>query len=84
VALALWRPVPAVIQEAEESATIGGDVTVHQNSIAVLPFRDHNIDSDHSYLADGVSDTVTHVLGQIERLDKLAGPTVGAGVYRNG
>jgi TolB-like protein len=63
-----WQFIPGVIQRAEESVTIGGDITVHQNSVAVLPFEDQSADSDHRYLSDGVSDTVTHVLGQVEGL----------------
>jgi TolB-like protein/cytochrome c-type biogenesis protein CcmH/NrfG len=66
--LVAWQFIPGVIERAEESVTIGGDVTVHQNSIAVLPFEDQSADSDHRYLSDGVSDTVTHVLGQVEGL----------------
>ncbi len=66
--LAAWQFIPGVIQRAEESVTIGGDTTVHLNSIAVLPFEDQSANSDHRYLSDGVSDTITHVLGQVEGL----------------
>jgi TolB-like protein/Tfp pilus assembly protein PilF len=66
--LAAWQLLPRVIEEAEESVTIGGDAIVHRNSIAVLPFADYSPNADHSYLSDGLADNVTHVLGQVEGL----------------
>jgi len=66
--LAVWQFVPTLIDEAEQSITIGDSVTVHHNSIAVLPFEDYSPNSDHSYLSDGLSDNVTHVLGQVDGL----------------
>lgn len=63
-----YQLIPQVIEEAEESVTIGGDAVVHRNSIAVLPFQDYSPGGDHSYLSDGLADNVTHVLGQIDGL----------------
>lgn len=43
-----------------------------ENSIAVLPFADLSPDSDQKYLAEGLSDTVLHLLSQVTELSVTA------------
>ena len=54
------RTRPSTAAEAEREAV--------ENSIAVLPFADLSQNADHAYLADGLSETVLHVLSQVSGL----------------
>lgn len=57
-------------QQAPPGVTL--PIPVKENSVAVLPFADLSPNSDHAYLADGLSDTVLHLLSQVHGLTVTA------------
>ena len=66
--LAGWQIIPPLLDEVPEPASTARENTViSENSIAVLPFVEIGQGGD-GYLADGLSETLTHVLGQVEGL----------------
>jgi TolB-like protein/thioredoxin-like negative regulator of GroEL len=65
--LSVEHDLPAEASTAE-SQPVQADIA----SIAVLPFADLSGEQDREYLGDGISDTVTHVLSQVEGLNVTA------------
>ena len=61
-----WQVVPERIEAVERAKD--GFFEPKPESIAVLPFLDESQAGDQAYLAGGISDTVTHVLGQVKEL----------------
>lgn len=50
------------------------DTALRDNSIAVLPFADHSAGANHSFLADGSTEALIELLGQVQGL-KVSGRT---------
>lgn len=63
---AAWQIIPSVIDEPPVPVS-PTEHSVNPNSIAVLPFVEIGQAND-GFLADGLGETLTHVLGQIEEL----------------
>lgn len=56
--------------QAEQAAEAEREAV--ENSVAVLPFADLSQNTDQAYLAEGLSDTVLHVLSQVKGLTVTA------------
>jgi TolB-like protein/cytochrome c-type biogenesis protein CcmH/NrfG len=72
---AAYQMMP-IAQQAEEIAQAGGgtaaEAPLREGSIAVLPFADLSQGGGQGFLGDGISDTVMHVLAQVEDLEVTA------------
>jgi TolB-like protein/Flp pilus assembly protein TadD len=69
----LYRLIPSISTEhrqAVEAERIAREAK--PGSIAVLPFADISQGADQGYLGDGLADTVTHVLSQVDGLTVTA------------
>ena len=55
------EPLPSTAQ-----SSVGGTTAI--DSIAVLPFEDFSPDRDQGHLAEGIADTLLHMLSQLEGL----------------
>lgn len=62
-----WQIIPPLLDEPETIVAVPEQTIISENSIAVLPFVEIGQGGD-GYLADGLSETLTHVLGQVEGL----------------
>ncbi|MEP4485983.1 MAG: hypothetical protein ABJ013_10170 [Halioglobus sp.] len=60
------------ITENPRSAELVAPVELLPNSIAVLPFADMSPAKDQEYFADGLADTLLHVLAQVQGLKVAA------------
>jgi len=69
VSVVIWRVLPDSQPEASEQLDQAEQVAdQNKNSIAVLPFKYLSADPTQSFLADGISDTVLHMLSKVENL----------------
>jgi len=69
IAVAVWQLLPGLRQESvERQAQAERAAELKKNSIAVLPFNFLSADPTQSFLADGISDTVMHMLSKVEGL----------------
>jgi TolB-like protein/Tfp pilus assembly protein PilF len=69
--IAAWQLAPVARDAghpASESATVAPAAAYPPGSIAVLPFANLSTDNAQRFLAHGISDTVMHVLAQVEGL----------------
>ena len=62
------EPLPSTAQ-----SSVGGTMAI--DSIAVLPFEDFSPDRDQGHLAEGIADTLLHMLSQLEGLRVAARPS---------
>lgn len=62
-----WQLIPPLLDAPETVTETAEQSVISENSIAVLPFVEIGQGGD-GYLADGLSETLTHVLGQVEGL----------------
>jgi TolB-like protein/cytochrome c-type biogenesis protein CcmH/NrfG len=70
---AAWQLLPVLRQQAaEQHVQLERTAEDYANSIAVLPFEFLSADLSQSYLADGISDTVMHMLSKVEGLSVTA------------
>jgi TolB-like protein/Flp pilus assembly protein TadD len=66
---ALYQLIPSITTEHEEALEAERVARMAApGSIAVLPFADIGPDAGQAYLGDGLADTVTHVLSQVDGL----------------
>ena len=65
--LAGWQIIPPLLDDPQTELVVRDESVISENSIAVLPFVEIGEGGD-GYLADGLSETLTHVLGQVEGL----------------
>lgn len=68
-----WQGLADIRTEAEESQArveqaAEAEREAVENSVAVLPFADLSQSADQAYLAEGLADTVLHVLNQVKGL----------------
>jgi len=69
IGLFAWQQYRGQSTEPLSSAAqngVGGTTTI--DSIAVLPFEDFSPNRDQGYLAEGIADTLLHMLSQLEGL----------------
>jgi TolB-like protein/Tfp pilus assembly protein PilF len=66
-----WQIIPPLLEDAQTVSGVREESVISANSIAVLPFVEIGQGGD-GYLADGLSETLTHVLGQVEGLSVTA------------
>ena len=69
IGLFAWQQYRGQSTEPLSSAAqsnVGGPTTI--DSIAVLPFEDFSPDRDQGHLAEGIADTLLHMLSQLEGL----------------
>jgi TolB-like protein/Flp pilus assembly protein TadD len=70
---AAYQVVPSIRSQSEAAEKIAEEARIARaNSIAVLPFADLSPGTYHAYLADGLSDTVLHLLSQVKGLSVTA------------
>lgn len=62
-----WQIIPPLLEDPPAQPEAREESVISDNSIAVLPFVEIGQGGD-GYLADGLSETLTHVLGQVEGL----------------
>jgi TolB-like protein/Flp pilus assembly protein TadD len=68
-----YQVVPSIRSQSDAAERIAEEARIARaNSIAVLPFADLSPGTDHAYLADGLSDTVLHLLSQVNGLSVTA------------
>ena len=72
-----WQGLANIRSDAEETrarveAEAEAEREAVENSVAVLPFADLSQNTDQAYLAEGLSDTVLHVLSQVKGLTVTA------------
>ena len=68
-----WQFIPGLREQAiEEQAQVEAALEALENSIAVLPFDFLSDDPGQAYIADGLSDTVMHMLSKVKGLTVTA------------
>ena len=69
----LYQLIPSISTEHEQALEEERQAReARPGSVAVLPFADISQGADQAYLGDGLSDTVTHVLSQVDGLTVTA------------
>ena len=80
----LYRLIPSISTEHEQALEAERNaLEARPGSIAVLPFADISQGADQGYLGDGLADTVTHVLSQVDGLTVTARTSAFAFKERN-
>lgn len=69
--LVMARQAGELVADAEAPA-VPPAVAAPLESIAVLPFADMSPGEERAFLGDGISDTVTHVLSQVDGIQVIA------------
>jgi len=72
-----WQGLSSIRSDAEQirvqtEQAAEAEREAVENSVAVLPFADLSQNTDQAYLAEGLSDTVLHVLSQVKGLTVTA------------
>lgn len=77
IAAIAWQGLSSIRSDAEQTRVQAEQAAeaereAVENSVAVLPFADLSQNTDQAYLAEGLSDTVLHVLSQVKGLTVTA------------